>query len=87
MCQCKGRHFLLVTSKIPVMSYHLLLKKGQVGIPYLSKFPDQFSPDQFSNVSIFPVANLLLMYKFFGSVNEVESHNKSRQSNIALDKF
>ena len=27
------------------------------------------------------------MYKFFGSVNEVDSHNKSRQSGLALEKF
>ena len=27
------------------------------------------------------------MYKFFGSVNEVEYHNKSRQSDLSLEKF
>ena len=27
------------------------------------------------------------MYKLFGSVNEVDSHNKSRQSDLVLDKF
>ena len=27
------------------------------------------------------------MYKFFGAVNEVESHNKSRQYDLALEKF
>ena len=53
-----------------------------LGIPYLSKYPDQCS-----NVSIFPVAHPLLMSKFFGSVNEVDSHSKSRQSYLALEKF
>ena len=27
------------------------------------------------------------MYKFFGAVNEVEHHNKSRQSDLAFVKF
>ena len=27
------------------------------------------------------------MYKFFGAVNEVESHNNSRQSDLALENF
>ena len=27
------------------------------------------------------------MYIFFGSVNEVDSHNKPRQSYLALEKF
>ena len=53
-----------------------------LGIPYLSKYPDQFY-----NASICPVASPHIMYKFFGSVNGVESHNKSRQSDIALEKF
>ena len=45
------------------------------GIPYLSNIPYPFS-----NFSICHVARPLVMTKFFGSVNEVESHNKSRQS-------
>ena len=53
-----------------------------LGINCLLKYPDQFS-----NVSIFPVAHPHIMSKFFGSVNEVDSHNKSRQSNLALEKF
>ena len=40
-----------------------------LGIPYLWKYPDQFS-----NVLILPVACPLLMSKFFCSVNEVNSH-------------
>ena len=51
-------------------------------IPYLSKYPDQFS-----NVSIRPVACLLLMSKFFGSVNKLDTQNKYRQSYLALEKF
>ena len=43
----------------------------QTGIIYLSKYPDQFS-----NVSIRPVACPLVMYKLFVSISEVESHKK-----------
>ena len=42
--------------------------KTTLGITYLSKYPDQFL-----NVSIRPVSHPLLMSKFFGSVNEVDS--------------
>ena len=42
------------------------------GITYLSNFPDQFY-----NVVIHPVGFPLLVYKLFGSVNEVDSHSKS----------
>ena len=52
------------------------------GIPYLSKYPDQFN-----NVAIFPVARPLVMSNIFSAVNEVDSHNKSRQSDLALDKW
>ena len=51
-------------------------------IPYLSEHPDQFH-----NVSINPVSCPLLMSKCFGAVNEVDSHKKSRQSDIAMEKF
>ena len=51
-------------------------------IPYLSKYPDQFT-----NVSIFPVARPLVMSKCFSAVNEVDSHKNSRQYDLALDKF
>ena len=43
--------------------------------------------EQFYDVSIHPVDRLIVMYKFFGSVNEVDSHNKSRQSNLAVENF
>ena len=52
-----------------------------LGIPYLSKYPDQIS-----NVSIHPVDSPLIMSKFFDSVNDVDSHNKCRQSYLALEK-
>ena len=51
-----------------------------IGIPYLSKYTDQFT-----NVAIHPVARPLVMYKK-SAVNEVDSHNKSRQSDLALEK-
>ena len=44
-------------------------------LPYLSKYPEQFT-----NVAIRPVALPLV-------VNEVDSHKKSRQSDLALEKF
>ena len=52
------------------------------GINYLSKYPDQFS-----NVTIHPVAIPLVMYKIFGYVNEVESHKKFIHSDLALVKY
>ena len=53
-----------------------------LGITYLSKYPDQFY-----NSSIHPVAHPPLMSKFFGSVNDVDSHNKPRQPDLAVEKF
>ena len=52
----------------------------QTGIPYLSKYPDQFT-----NVSIRYVAHPLDMSKKY--VNEVGSHNKARQSGLVLEKL
>ena len=43
-------------------------------------------PEQFTNVSIRPVALPLVMSKK-SAVNEVDSHNKSRQSGLALEKL
>ena len=54
----------------------------QAGIPYLSKYPDQFS-----NVSIHPVAHPLVMYKFFGFVNYIDSLKKLSQSDQVIQKF
>ena len=42
-------------------------------------------PDQFTNVSIRPVTRPLAMSKKY-AVNEVDLHNKSRQSDLALKK-
>ena len=41
------------------------------GITYLYKYLDQFT-----NIAIHPIDCPLVMHKFFGSVNEVESHKK-----------
>ena len=51
-------------------------------IPYLSKYPDQFT-----NVSIRPVARPVVMSNLFSAVNEVDSHKKSRQYDLALEKW
>ena len=55
--------------------------RTQEGFLYLYKYPDQFA-----NVSICPVARPLVMSKK-SAVNEVDSHNKSRQSDLALEKW
>ena len=52
------------------------------GLTYLSKLPEQFS-----NVSICPIDFPLVIYKFSGSINEVDSHNKSRKSDLAMEKL
>ena len=52
------------------------------GIPFLFKYPEPYH-----NVVIHPVARPLVMSKFSGSVDGVDSHNKSRQSDLALEKF
>ena len=49
------------------------------GITYLSKYPYPFY-----NVAILPVAHPILMSTFFGSIYEVDYHNKSRNSYLAL---
>ena len=54
----------------------------QAVVSYLSNYPDQFY-----NVSILPVARHFVVYNFFGCVNQVDSHNKSMQYYMALDKF
>ena len=50
-------------------------------IKYLSKYPEQFS-----NNPIQPVVCPLVMFKLFRYINEVDSHNKSRQSDLAFGK-
>ena len=54
----------------------------KTGIPYLSKYPDQFT-----NVAIRPVARPLVMSFFFPAVNVVDSQNKSRHSDLVLEKW
>ena len=56
--------------------------RTKVGLPYLSKYSYQFS-----KVSILPLTLPLVVYKFFGSINEFGSHKKSKQSDLALEKF
>ena len=53
----------------------------KTGIPCLSKYPEQFT-----NVVISPVSRPLVVSKQY-SVNQVDSHNKSRQSYLALEKW
>ena len=52
------------------------------GITYLSKYHDPFY-----NVNIRPVDHPLVMSKLFGSVSEVDSHNKSINYGLALENY
>ena len=52
------------------------------GILYLFNYPDQFS-----NVSILSNVCPQVLYKFFWSFNEIDSHIKCRQYGLALDKL
>ena len=63
-----------------IFTYNAEIVKA--GLTNLSKYPNQFS-----NVAILSVAFPLAVYKLFGSVNEVYSHNKSRQSYLVLYKL
>ena len=67
-----------------VLSFIVIENAGSIQecLNYLSQYPDQFN-----NVAICPVAFPFVMYKFFGSVYEVVSHNKPRQSDLDLEKF
>ena len=58
------------------------LVNTKAGITNLSNYPDHFY-----NIAIHPVARPLVMYKFFGSFNYFDSHNKSSQSDLVLDKL
>ena len=46
-------------------------ERTQTGLPDLSNYPDQFT-----NIFILPVARPLVIYKFFGAVNEVDYPKK-----------
>ena len=52
------------------------------GVLYSSNYPDRFS-----NFSICPLSCTLGVSKLFGSFNLVESHNKSKQSDLVLEKY
>ena len=54
----------------------------KAGIPYLLNLPESCS-----NVSIYPFTCPLVMYKLFGSVNEIDSDNKLRQYYLALVNY
>ena len=54
----------------------------QSGLPYLYQYLDNFNI-----VAIVAVARPVVVSKFFGSVNEVDSHKKSRQYYLALEAF
>ena len=67
-----------------VLSFIVAMDTGitKAGIPYLSKYPEPFY-----NFSISPFPRPIFIYKFFGYVNMVEYHNKSRQYDLALKNF
>ena len=69
---------------IEVLSFIIIgdARRTQAGIPYSSNYIDKFY-----NIAIIPFANHLVMYKFSAYVYEVDSHNKSKQSDLALEKF
>ena len=72
----RDRPIIVIGYKYNVRKVLYIIVKDNAGsteedLPYLLKYPDQFS-----NVAILPVDSPLVMYKFFGSVNEFEPHNK-----------
>ena len=42
---------------------------------------------QFANVAILPVANPLVISNLYGYIHEVDSHKKSKHSDLALNEF
>ena len=82
-----GRPLIAICYKYNAQKVHYFIVTDntgstQAGISYFSKYPGQFA-----NVGIHPVSCPHVMSKFFGSVNEVDSHNKSRQSDLVLEKL
>ena len=65
------------------LSFIVIYNAGRTktGIPYLSKYTGKFN-----NIAIHLVACPLVISKKY-SANEVDSHNKSRQSYLALEKW
>ena len=51
-------------------------------IHYLSKYQDTFD-----NVAIIPFDYPIVMSKLFGSINEVDYHNKLRNSDLVLENY
>ena len=81
-----GRPLIVIGYKYnarKVLSFIVMDNAGitKTGIPYLSKYPNQFT-----TVDIRPVARPLVMSKKKYALNEVDYHNKSRQSDLALEK-
>ena len=54
----------------------------EAGDPYLSRFPDIFS-----NISVYPVVRPHLLGRYFNYCNNIDNHNRIRQSDLALDKY
>ena len=52
------------------------------GDPYLSRFPDMYC-----NVSVCPVVRPHFLGRCFNACNEIDNHNRMRQSDLALDKY
>ena len=70
------------TYNVQKVIYFISTEESEItkfGINYLYMYPEQFD-----NISIRPVSGTLFIYKFFVSVNDVDSHNKPRQSYLAL---
>ena len=62
--------------------YFIVTERAEITkarLPYLSNYPGHIS-----NVAICSVVCILVMYNFFGSVNEVYSQNKSRHSDLEM---
>ena len=51
----------------------------EAGHPYLSCFPDIHS-----NVSVRPVVRPHFLVRYFNACNEIENHNRMRQSDLSL---
>ena len=82
-----GRPLIAVSQKYNVWKvlYFIVTDhtgRTKAGLPCLSNYYGQFY-----NPAMCHFYRPLVMYKFFGSVNEVDYHNKSRQSDLSLEKF
>ena len=57
-------------------------RSTEPGVPYLSRYPDNFP-----NVSISPVFCPHFIGGYFGAFNTIDNHNSMLQSDIELDKY